>query len=105
MAYSEHVTVEEMKRCRLDVEESVAKLAVGFTVFTDLSGLDRMDFDCTPEIRGLMDFLRESGVARVIRVIPDPGKDIGFSILSYFHYGSKVKLQTFDSLIEANSQV
>jgi hypothetical protein len=105
LAFSEHVTVDEMKRCRLDVEESVGKFAVGFTVVTNLSGLDRMDFNCTPEIRGLMDFLRESGVARVIRVVPDPGKDIGFSILSYFHYGSKVKLQTFDSLIEANTQI
>ena len=97
--------MEEMKRCRLDVEESVANLCPGFTVFTDLSGLDRMDFDCTPEIRALMDLLMENGVGRAIRVVPDPGKDIGFSILSFFHYGSNVEIQTFDSLPEAIAHV
>lgn len=101
MTFSQHVTAEELKRCRVEVEQSVANLSPGFRIFTDLSTLDEMDFDCVPEIRGVMDLLREHGVGRVIRVVPDPGKDIGFSILSFFHYGPKVDIQTFDSLPEA----
>jgi hypothetical protein len=101
MTFTEHVTADDLKRCRTELEQAVAKLARGFRVFTDLSELDQMDFDCIPEIRGVMDLLRERGVGRVIRVIPDPGKDIGFGILSFFHYGPNVHVQTFETLPEA----
>jgi len=39
----------------------------------------------------------------VVRVIPDPHKDIGLNILSQFHYGPQIKLATFESLAEAFS--
>jgi hypothetical protein len=39
----------------------------------------------------------------VVRVIPDPHKDIGLNILSQFHYGPQIKLATFESLAEALS--
>lgn len=105
LSYHDHVTVEEVRNCRLEVEKSVAKLGSGFLVFTDLSGLERMDFECTSEIRGIMEFLKANGVGRVIRVVPDPSKDIGFSILSYFHYGATVRIQTFESFEEAVEQI
>jgi len=39
----------------------------------------------------------------VVRVVPDPHKDIGLNILSQFHYGPQIKLVTFESLAEALS--
>jgi hypothetical protein len=50
-----------------------------------------------------MDAVAEKEVGMVVRVIPDPHKDIGFNILSQFHYGPKTKLATFESLAEALS--
>jgi len=34
-------------------------------------------------------------------VIPDPHKDIGLNILSYFHYGSQAQVATYQSLTDA----
>jgi hypothetical protein len=48
-----------------------------------------------------MDALAEKGVASVTRVMPDPHKDIGFNILSQFHYGPEVQIETFQTLADA----
>lgn len=50
-----------------------------------------------------MDLLREKKVASVIRVMPDPHKDIGFNILSQFHYGPEIQVATFERLPDAIS--
>jgi hypothetical protein len=34
-------------------------------------------------------------------VIPDPRKDIGFTILSQFHYGPEIRTVTFETLADA----
>ena len=49
----------------------------------------------------MMDALAEKGVASVTRVMPDPHKDIGLNILSQFHYGTNVKIATFETLADA----
>jgi hypothetical protein len=40
-------------------------------------------------------------VEHVVRVIPDPRKDIGLNILSHFHYGSKIRVSVCDNLDDA----
>jgi hypothetical protein len=37
----------------------------------------------------------------VVRVIPDPQKDIGMQIMSLFHYDRRVRIVTCESLAEA----
>jgi hypothetical protein len=37
----------------------------------------------------------------VVRVIPDPQKDIGLNILSLFHYRRRVRIVTCKTLAEA----
>jgi hypothetical protein len=37
----------------------------------------------------------------VVRVIPDPQKDIGLNILSLFHYRKRVRIVTCETLDEA----
>ena len=48
-----------------------------------------------------MDALASKGVSAVVRVVPDPHKDIGLNILSQFHYGPEIQVMTFDSLADA----
>jgi anti-anti-sigma regulatory factor len=91
-----------MKAC-VDLIATQPVLAKGFTVLTDLSGLNSMDRSCVPELERMMDLIRKSGAGTVVRVIPDQAKDIGFNILSLFHYRNKVHVQTFQSLAEAEA--
>ena len=100
LAYAGTVSCEEAKRCRAEIEALLPTVGPGFTLLTDLSGLDEMDYACVDEIRAMMDRFCEHGVAHVVRVIPDRRKDIGFTILSYFHYGRNVTVQTVDTLAD-----
>jgi hypothetical protein len=60
-----------------------------------------METACAPEIAAIMDLLVEKQVGTVVRVVPDPRKDIGLNILSQFHYGPEVRLITCESLAAA----
>ena len=75
----------------------------GFRVLTDFRWLERMDPAAAVPLAEIMDALAAKDVAAVVRVVPDPRKDIGLNILSQFHYGSQIKLATFESLAEALS--
>src|SRR5205814_10601076 len=75
----------------------------GLRVLTDFRWLERMDPAAAVPLAEIMDALAEKDVAAVVRVVPDPHKDIGLNILSQFHYGPQIKLVTFESLAEALS--
>jgi hypothetical protein len=51
----------------------------------------------------IMDLCGEKGVAMVVRVVPDPHKDIGYNIMSLFHYTRDVIIVTCSNLDEAAS--
>jgi hypothetical protein len=99
--YLGHVSATGMKECVSQVERLLPELRVGFTVLTDLSGLESMDLDCVPYLTKIMDLIRAKGVGTVVRVIPDPTKDIGFNILSLIHLRRGVKIVTCENLAEA----
>ena len=40
-------------------------------------------------------------VEHVVRVIPDPHKDIGLNIMSHFRYGSKIRVTVCENLADA----
>ena len=82
--FSGQVNPDEARRCTETLEATLADVIPGFRLLTDLTGLNAMDTGCTPYIRRAMDVCNNKGVALVVRVIPDPHKDIGFSILSIF---------------------
>jgi len=79
----------------------VGNLPPDFTVLCDLSELETMEFSCSGFVAEVMQNMAKAGVGEVIRVIPDPRKDIGFGIMSIFHYPSKVMVHHFNSLPEA----
>ena len=97
------VTKKEVESVALRVRETMKEATPGFRVLTDFRWLEWMDPAAAVPLAEIMDTLAEKDVAAVVRVIPDPRKDIGLNILSQFHYGPQIKLVTFESLAEAFS--
>ena len=101
LTYIQHVTLQELERGRKDILALLDGVTTGFRVVADLNWLDRMDVECAAEIGRIMEFCEQRGVGQVVRIIPDPGKDIGLSILSLFHYRHNPHIVTCRSLAEA----
>jgi hypothetical protein len=101
MSYYQRVRVEELKRGREDVKALLADLPPGFRLLVDLSQLETMDTDCMKEIGRTMEWIDKGGVEMVVRVMPDPGKDIGFNILAIFHYPRHPRIVTCKTMTEA----
>ena len=97
------VSKKEVESVALRVREMMKEVTPGFRVLTDFRWLDRMEPAAAKHIAEIMDAVAEKEVGMVVRVIPDPRKDIGLNILSQFHYGPQIKLATFESLAEALS--
>ncbi len=100
ISYAGRVTAEETKRWPEELEPVLAEVQPGFRLLTDLTGLESMEPGCIPHINAAMDLCDRKGVALVVRVIPDPQKDIGLSILSLFHYHRRVHSVTCASMAE-----
>ena len=101
MSYNRHVGAEDMKRFLATVREIMNHVRPGFLLLTDLSNLESMDASCAPELGAIMDLCGARGMSTVVRVIPDPYKDIGFDLISRFHLQPQVKVRTYDNLAEA----
>jgi hypothetical protein len=87
------------------VETALQGLRRNFTLVSDLTGLETMDLDCVRHITRSMDLCLEAGVGSVVRIIPDPNKDIGFMLLSAVHYRGKVPIATRASWAEAQQEL
>src|SRR5207302_5899807 len=94
------VTKKEVESVALRVREIIKEVTPGFRVLTDFRWLERMDPAAAAHLAEIMDALAGKDVAAVVRVVPDPHKDIGLNILSQFHYGPQIKLATFEPLAE-----
>jgi hypothetical protein len=101
ITFSLHFVPEEAKRYEDKVVTALAELETGFRLLTDLSRLDAMDLGCVPYIKKAMDLCNQKRISAIVRVIPDPQKDIGFNILSLFHYRHGVTIITCETLAEA----
>ncbi len=91
----------EMQRGLDQIQAELVKFESGFRVLADLTGLESMDVACAPLIEKAMDLCNEKGASIVVRVIPDPHRDIGLQIMSYFHYRGDVRIITCQTLAEA----
>jgi anti-anti-sigma regulatory factor len=99
--YSGEITLAEAEKGMNAAPAVLLKLAKGFRLLVDMSGLQKMDIACAPFIEKVMDLCQEKGIADIVRVIPDPTRDIGLQIMSHFHYDSGVNIVTTESLAEA----
>ena len=101
ISWSENVSADEMRECAEQLRALTADMRPGFRVLTDLTGLESMDPTGASYIAAIMDLFSAKQVGLIVRVIPDPHKDIGLNILSYFHYRSQVQIVTHKSLRDA----
>jgi anti-anti-sigma regulatory factor len=99
--YNGAVRGEETEKGLEQIRNGLAKLQRGFRLLADLSELQSMDVGCAPFIEKAMDMCNEKGASMVVRVIPDPHRDIGLQIMSYFHYSGDVQIITCQTLAEA----
>ena len=99
--YIEHVTPDELKRGSEDIKAMAVDIKPGFRVLADFGRLDSMDLACRTEIGRIMEMADQSGVGLLVRVIPDPRKDIGLDILALFHYRNRPRMITCESMSEA----
>ena len=96
-----HVSKDEVKQAAERVREAVQHVEPGLNALTDFRWLESMRPSAAPHIAEIMDALAEKQVASVIRIIPDPGKDIGLNILSQFHYSHELPISTVETLVDA----
>lgn len=105
MLFRGHVTFADLNQVRPTLETRVAELTRGFSLVTDLVDLDTMDLTCEPVINQVMDSCQKHHIGMVVRIIPDPRKDIGLNILGRFHYTKDVRIVTCDTREEAERLV
>lgn len=96
-----HVTKEEVEAVAKEVRELVQDVPPGLHALTDLRWMQSMDPAAAPHVAEIMETLQEKQLTSVTRIMPDPSKDIGFNILSHFHYKPNVQIFTVESLAEA----
>jgi hypothetical protein len=101
LSYIQHVTPEELRRGYEDAKAMAADLSPGFRLLADFGRLDSMDLACRMELGRLMELADQSGVGLLVRVIPDPTKDIGLDILALFHYRKRPRMVTCKNMVEA----
>ena len=101
ISFSKRIEPDEAKVCVEKVKVHLTELKPGFRLLTDLSALESMHVGCVPHLEDSMNACNKSGVSTVVRVIPDPKKDIGFNILSLFHYRRRIRIVTCETLAEA----
>ncbi len=96
------VEAEETEKGLEQIRNGLAKLESGFRLLADLTELQSMNMACAPFIEKAMDMCNEKGASMVVRVIPDPHRDIGMQIMSIFHYGGGVQIFTCETLAQAD---
>lgn len=84
-------------------DEEVSALKRDFIVVADLTDVEEIQLECVGSIGRMMDRFLALGVGRVVRIIPDPDKDFGFTILSHTHYRGRVPFQLCASRAEAET--
>jgi len=101
LSYIGRVRPGDLERSRDELKGLLPELNPGFRLLVDLTSLESIDLDCADLIGELMKLLDQGGVGIVVRVIPDPQKDIGMNILTIFHYRKSRQIVTCRKLMEA----
>jgi hypothetical protein len=99
--YIERVQPKDFQDTQEDFLAQLGDMAPGFSLLTDFSQLKFMELDCAAEIGRMMEVTGRATVGLVVRVIPDPRKDIGMNILTAFHYTQRPRIVTCKTLLEA----
>ena len=98
---AQRVSAAEARAVAEQVRKLLEPVSPGLRVLADFRWLESMEPAAARHVAEIMDALAEKKVASVTRVMPDPHKDIGFNILSRFHYGPEIRVETFERLADA----
>ncbi|HSV62779.1 MAG TPA: hypothetical protein VLH83_05495 [Chthoniobacterales bacterium] len=101
LSFAGNVTADESRETVARIREKIEEMAPGFVALADFRWLESMATDAAPFVAEVMDLFAAKKVSAVVRVMPDPHRDIGLNILSPFHYGPDVRLMTFETLADA----
>ena len=101
LSYIGHVKGAELQRGTPELEKLLVELKPGFRLLADLSRVDTMDMACVPELGKAMELLERHQIGLIVRVVPDPAKDIGLNIISAFHYKKRPHIATCETMQEA----
>jgi hypothetical protein len=101
MDFSLHVETEQMKCCVQELKEVLPDMNPGFRLLTNLTDLEEMEASCAVYVEEIMGLCNGKKISEVVRVIPDPTKDIGFNIMCQFHYSKDVQMRTYENLADA----
>jgi hypothetical protein len=101
ISYIQKVRSKELAHGLDEIRVLLADLPSGFNLLVDLERLESMEPACAAQIGKVMELLDRHGVGMVVRVIPDPAKDIGLNILSLFHYPHHPRVVTCKTMGEA----
>ena len=99
--YRGRVGAPDVKQCVEEIRVALPKMQSGFQLLADFTELESMDVTCVPHLENIMERCDEKGVSAVVRIIPDPKRDIGLQIMSYFHYSGRVNIVTCENLCDA----
>jgi hypothetical protein len=101
-----HTTPEEAMSLLKKLQSLLTDVQPGFRLFADLSGIQSMPITVAPYIGQIMKSCAEKGVELVVRLLPaEPSKDIGFAIMSRFHYAPEIPIVTCATMEEAMSRL
>lgn len=101
MRYGDRVTAKQLKAGHSDLQAQLAEMPPGFNLLADFSQLESMAADCAPEVGAGMELIDAARPGLLVRVIPDPSKDIGLNILTAFHYKKRPRIVNCRTLAEA----
>ena len=102
ISFAGKITTKDMPYLKEQISKELVHMNKGFSLQTDLTDLISMETKCAPFIKKVMELMRDQGIELVVRIIPDPSKDIGLNIMSRFHYPSSLRVVTVNSHEEAN---
>jgi hypothetical protein len=103
--YRGRVGAAEVKAVSERVRDLLPEMRHGFTLLADLSGLEAMELDCVSHLTRIMDECNSAGIGTVVRIVPDPRKDIGLNILSIIHYRRGVRVVNCQNAEEAERAI
>ena len=103
--FRHHFDVQQGRLLCKRLEAELSKAKKKFMVLTDLTDLDSFDKPSYEYIQKMMVLCNTYGISKVFRIIPDEAKDMGFNIMSIFHYSKDVKIHTYKTREEAENYI
>ena len=86
------VDAAQARLALLELERDLANVEKGFKVLVDYTAVETMEPEVEGEVLKSMDFLNAKGVEEIVRVLPDPELELGFNLMSIFHYSPQVRV-------------